>query len=142
MPSNLPPESPKHHIEFTGNSAPKKRRKPPPTWIVGWFGGLLLFVGGVAVGGFVVVALIWMLFTITDDVGSPLMAILFLLLGAMIGAVVGSIAGLLVWAKLRTVARELEELDWCNKNRRVPFGNTAVLFSIQLTSSSGRQTSL
>lgn len=104
MSSNLPPDSPKHRIEFTGNSAPKKQRKPPPRWFIGWSGGLISFVVGAAMGGFVAVALIWTLFAITDDVGSPLMAMLALLLGAIVGAVVGSILGLVLWARLRAGA--------------------------------------
>lgn len=111
-------EPPEHRIEFTGNSAPKKPRKPPPQWIIGlpqwiigWFGGLLLFVSGNVIGGCAAVALIWMMFVITDDVGSPLIAMLILLLGAIVGAIIGSIAGILVWARLRTRARELEELE-------------------------------
>ena len=105
------PEPPKHRIEFTGNSAPKKRRKAPPRWILRWQGALLLFAVGSAVGGFAADTLIWMSFATTDDVGSPLTAILFLLLGTALGAVAGSIAALLVWNKLRSIAHKLDDLD-------------------------------
>lgn len=104
------PEPAKHRIEFTGSAA-KKPRKPPPKWIVGWFGGLLLFVAGAALGGFTANSLIWLLFTITDDVGSPIMAILTLFLGTIIGAVAGCIVGILVWHRLRVSARASEDLD-------------------------------
>lgn len=107
------PEPPKHRIEFTGSTPkkPRKPRKPPPKWLVNWFGGLLLFVVGAASGGFAAVALIWRMLTTTDDVGSPLGIILTLLMGAIAGTVAGCIVGLCIWAKLRSMARELAEFD-------------------------------
>ena len=114
MSSNLPSESPKHRIEFTGNSAPKKRRKPrkpPPKWIVGWFGYLLFLVAGATLGGTVAVASIWELMTITDDAGSPLGAIFALSMGAIVGAAIGSVVGLFIWLWLLTLPREAEEIE-------------------------------
>ncbi len=107
------PEPPKHRIEFTGSTPkkPRKPRKPPPKWLVNWFGGLLLFVGGGAVGGCAAVALVWHLLSISDDDGSFFGILFVLLLGAIIGASVGSGIGLLVWSRLRVRAREWEEQD-------------------------------
>ena len=106
------PESPKHRIEFTGNSAPKKRRKPPAKWMVGWPGGLLLFIAGAILGGALAGALIWP--HSTDDMGSFSGAMAFALLallGPLAAASMGGIAGLLIWAILRVKARDLEVFD-------------------------------
>ncbi len=114
MSSNLPSESPKHRIEFTGNSAPKKRRKPlkpPPKWIVGWFGGVLLFFGGGALGGFGALALLWMMLSATDDIDNPFMAIVSLFLALFTGAVAGSGAGMLIWFIVGARAPESDGLD-------------------------------
>ena len=112
MSSNLPSELPKHRIEFTGNSAPKKRRKPPPKWIVGWFGGLLLFVAGATLGGLAAMPLFRTLTTgDMDSFSGALAALLAGFLSLVVSAVAGGGVGLVVWGILRARAHKLEGLD-------------------------------